>query len=119
MKKSLFIAISLFMFTEMQTNANTIWHPTFPKTNSCYQKDKQLPNVTASYNSSTTQLSVAFGAGQGGKVEIYRNGAKVVNATAAAGASLSYVLRNYGNGNYTVIVSQGNTVVYSENVRVK
>lgn len=119
MKKSLFIAISLFMFTEMQTNANTIWRPTFPKTNSCYQKDKQLPNVTASYNSSTTQLSVAFGAGQGGRVEIYRNGTKVVNAAAPAGASLSYVLRNYGNGDYNVIVSQGNTVVYSNNVTVE
>ena len=103
----------------MQTNANTIWHPTFPKTNSCYQKDKQLPNVTASYNSSTTQLSVAFGAGQGGKVEIYRNGAKVVDATAAADVTLNYVLRNYGKGEYTIIVSRGNTVFYSKQVTVK
>lgn len=71
------------------------------------------------YNSASTLLSVSFPTnGQGGKIEIYRNGTKVVNAAAQAGASLSYVLRNYGVGNYTVIVSQGNTVVYSENMRV-
>ena len=81
---------------------------------------KSIKPVTAEYNSTSTVLNVSFlGNSQGGKVEIYRNGVKVVNITAPAGASLSYVLRNYGKGDYTVIVSQGNTVVYSGNYNVK
>ena len=81
-------------------------------------KVNQTPQV--SYNSASTVLNVSFSANsQGGKVEIYRNGVKVVNTTAPADASLSYVLRNYGKGDYTFIVSQGNTVVYSNNVVVK
>jgi hypothetical protein len=63
-------------------------------------------------------LTVKFPANcQGCKVEIYRNGAKVVSANA--GATLNYVLRNYGKGNYTIVVSSGNTVVYSNSVTVK
>ena len=74
----------------------------------------------ASYNSATTVLTVSFPAnGQGGKVEIYRNGIKVVNAVVQAGASLNYMLRNYGKGNYTIIVSSGKTVVYNGNYIVK
>ncbi|MBO7476678.1 MAG: hypothetical protein J6U04_01945 [Salinivirgaceae bacterium] len=81
-------------------------------------KPNSKPQV--SYNSASTVLSVSFpGNSQGGKVEIYRNGTKVVSTAAPAGASLSFVLRNYGNGDYTVIVSQGNMVVFSNNVEVK
>ena len=81
-------------------------------------KPNTKPQV--SYNSTSTVLNVTFSASsQGGKVEIYRNGVKVVNITAPAGASLSYVLRNYGKGDYTVIVSQGNTVVYSGSYNVE
>ncbi len=76
------------------------------------------PNV--SYNSASTILNISFPSnGQGGKVEIYRNGAKVVGTAAPAGASLSFVLRNYGKGDYSVVVSSGNTVVYSNSVVVK
>ena len=80
------------------------------------------PNKTpqVSYNSASTLLSVMFPTiSQGGKVEIYRNGAKVVNVVAPAGASLSYVLHNYGKGEYTVIVSQGNTMVYNRTMKVR
>ena len=80
------------------------------------------PNSTpkVSYNSKSTVLNVSFPAtSQGGKVEIYRNGVKVVNTSAPARASLSFVLSNYGKGDYTVIVSCGNTVVYSNYVTVK
>ena len=88
-----------------------------PQPHRC-QQIKKTPQV--SYNSVSTVLNVLFpGNGQGGKVEIYRNGAKVVCVVAPAGASLSYVLRNYGVGNYTVVVSSGKTVVYSNNVTVK
>lgn len=89
-----------------------------------YQRPHKCPKPTSkpqvSYNSASTVLSVSFhGNRQGGKVEIYRNGAKVVSTAAPAGASLSFVLRNYGKGDYTVIVSQGNMVVFSNNVEVK
>lgn len=91
---------------------NPIYRP-----HKCQSINKQVP---AGYNASTTALTIQFpGNGQGGKVEIYRSGAKVVNATAPAGASLSYVLRNYGAGSYTIIVSSGKTVVYSNSVTVK
>ena len=87
------------------------------RTHKCL-KSNQTPRV--SYNFMSTVLNVSFPSNsQGCKVEIYRNGAKVINAAAPAGASLSYVLRNYGVGNYTVVVSSGKTVVYSNNVTVK
>ena len=74
----------------------------------------------ASYNSATTVLTVSFpNNGQGGKVEIYRNGVKVVDTKATAGASLSYLLRDYGKGNYSIVVSSGKTIVYSKQVTVK
>lgn len=73
-----------------------------------------------SYNSASTSLNVLFPAnGRGGKVEIYRNGAKVVDTPAPAGANLCYLMRNYGKGEFTIIVSQGNTVVYSNNITIK
>ena len=73
-----------------------------------------------SYDSASTVLSVMFSSNsQGGKVEIYRNGIKVVNASAQACASLCYMLRNYGKGEFKIIVRQGNTVVYSKQVTVK
>ena len=88
-----------------------------PQPHRC-QQIKKTPQV--SYNFASTVLNVSFpGNGQGGKVEIYRNGVKVVNTSAPAGASLSYVLRNYGAGDYTIVVSQGNTVVYSRTMKIK
>ncbi len=92
--------------------------------NSWLHKPPRSPKANkmpiASYNPSSTVLNVSFPFnGQGGKVEIYRNGTKVVSTNASAGAMLCYMLRNYGKGNYTVIVSSGNTVVYSNCVIVK
>lgn len=88
-----------------------------------YNRPHRCPRPTTvqvSYNSTSTTLNVSFPTnGQGGRVEIYRNGTKVINAAAPADASLSYVLRNYGTGDYTVVVSQGNTVVYNRQVTVK
>jgi hypothetical protein len=52
-------------------------------------------------------------------VEVYRDGAKVAGITANAGTTFSCVLREYGEGNYTVIVSSGNTVVDSRNFTVR
>lgn len=73
-----------------------------------------------SYNSSSTVLNVSFpGNGQDGKIEIYRNGAEVLNTSAPVGASFSFMLCNYGKGDYTVIVSCGNTIVYGGSYNVK
>ena len=126
MRKKIFLAIGMFVLTVMNVDAQSknkavaIWHPKFPQINS--QKGKGLcdTRVIASYNAPTTTLTVKFPSNsQGGKVEIYRSGVKVVNTSAPADASLSFVLRNYGKGDYTVIVSSGNTVVYSNYVTVK
>lgn len=89
-----------------------------------YNRPHRCPRPTTivqvSYNSASTTLNVSFPTNaQGGKIEIYRNGAKVVNAAAPAGASLSYVLRKYGIGSYAIIVSSGKTVVYNNCVEVK
>ena len=87
------------------------------RTHKC-NRNNRTPNV--SYNSTSTVLNVSFPVNsQGGKVEIYSNGIKVVNATVPAGASLNYVLRNYGKGEYTIIVSQGNMVVYNRTMKVR
>ena len=87
------------------------------KPHRCAQQNN-TPKV--SYNSATTVLNVSFpGNWQGGKVEIHRNGTLVVDVKAPAGTTLCYMLRNYGKGNYTVIVSSGNTVVYYGNYVVK
>ena len=89
-----------------------------------YYRPHRCPKPTSkpqvSYNSSSTVLNVSFpGNSQGGKVVIYRNGTLVVIVNASASAALCYTLRNYGTGNYTVVVSSGNTVVYSNSVEVK
>ena len=84
----------------------------------CSKRPNANPNI--SYNAFSTALTVRLPSNsQGGRVEIYRNGIKVVNATLPAGATLNYMLRNYGKGEFTIIVNQGNTVVYSNSVIVK
>lgn len=125
MNKKILLAIGMLM-TETtvealnQSGSDPIWIPPPPKGNSQKSKVQNYSFAIATYNASTTALTVKFPAnGQNGKVEIYRNGVKVVNTMATAGVNLSFVLRIYGKGNYTIIVSQGNTVVYSNNVEVK
>ncbi|MBR2194796.1 MAG: hypothetical protein IJ911_04205 [Salinivirgaceae bacterium] len=81
---------------------------------------KPVVEAKVSYNPASTVLNVSFpGNWQGGKVEIYRNGTRVVGVKAQAGASLCYTLRNYGKGEFTIIVSQGNMVVYRGSYNVK
>ena len=123
--KKVFLMAALFAVSGMvaEVSAQTIGDvirrgdPEHPKPHKC-PKPTSTPKV--SYNSTSTVLNVSFsGNSQGGKVEIYRSGVKVVNTSAPAGASLSFVLRNYGKGDYTIIVIQGNMVIFSENMRVK
>lgn len=124
MNKKFFIVTAALMFAMSASagtypdgdddNTKTIHRPRGVK-----RKNTEM-RPQLSYNSVSTVLNVLLPANsRDGKVEIYRNGARVVSANAPASATLSYVLRNYGTGNYTVIVSQGNTVVYSNNVVVK
>ena len=82
-------------------------------------KSPRQQSVSVNYNQTTTLLDILFCAEQSGKVEIYRNGSLVACTKALAGASLSYVLSNYGKGDYAIIVSSGNTVVYSRSCIVK
>jgi hypothetical protein len=87
-----------------------------------YKRPHRCPKhhkPTISYNTSSTALTVNFPAANGGKVEIYRNGSLVVSANAPAGSTLNYVLRNYGAGDYTVVVSCGNTAIYNGIYEVK
>jgi hypothetical protein len=73
-----------------------------------------------SYDEASTILTVKFSShSRGGLVEVYRDGAKVAGITANAGTTFSCVLREYGEGDYTVIVSNGNTVVDSKNFTVR
>ena len=128
MKKVFFMAAILAVSGVMtnvsaQTTGRTLTNNNIPdddyhKPNRCLKQQYKIPNVF--YNSSTTILTLLFPSnGQGGKVEIYRNGAKVVNTKVPAGAMLNYALRDYGKGDYTIVVSQGNMVVYSKQVIVK
>lgn len=125
MGKKKFLAIGILMLTGVAVEAQNggeavaIWNPTLPIRNSQAHKVQNAIRTTTSYNSASTALTVKFPATGGGKVEIYRNGAKVVSANAAAGATLCYTLRNYGRGNYTVIISGRNTVVYCRSMNVK
>ena len=56
---------------------------------------------------------------QGGTVDVYHNGAKVAGITANGGTTFSCTLRDYGTGDYNVIVSNGNTVIDNKNYTVK
>ena len=80
---------------------------------------RQIP-VRVSYDESSTVLTVYFPQNSnGGTVEVYRDGLKVSAITAGGGTTFSCMLNDYGEGEYDIIVSKGNTVVYSKNVSVR
>ncbi|MBR4272540.1 MAG: hypothetical protein IKQ30_06850 [Bacteroidales bacterium] len=56
---------------------------------------------------------------QSSTAEVFREGMKVTGVTANGGTTFSCKLRDYGTGNYNVIVSSGNTVIDSRNYTVK
>ncbi len=75
---------------------------------------------TVSYDEASTTLTVRFQSNsQGGTVDVYRDDEKVAGITANSGTTFSCILREYGEGNYNVIVSNGNTVVESKSFTVK
>lgn len=77
-------------------------------------------SVSVSYDDSSTLLTVNFPSNtEGGTVEVYREGLKVSAMTAGGGTTFSCMLNDYGEGDYDIIVSNGNTVVYSRNISVR
>ncbi len=77
-------------------------------------------SVRMSYDESSTLLTVNFPQNSnGGTVDVYREGLKVSAMTAGSGTTFSCTLKDYGEGDYDIIVSNGNTVVYSKNVTVR
>jgi len=80
----------------------------------------QGASVCVSYDASSTVLTVQFTSNlHGSTVDVYRDGEKVAGITANSGTTFSCVLREYGVGNYNVIVSNGNTVIDSKNFTVR
>ncbi len=77
-------------------------------------------SVNVSYDDSSTLLAVNFPSNtEGGTVEVFCNGSKVAGITTGGSTTFSCILKNYGEGDYDIIVSRGNTVVYSRNVIVR
>lgn len=80
----------------------------------------RLHKPVVSYDEASTMLTVQFSSySHGGTVEVYHDGEKVAGITANSGTTFGCVLREYGTGNYNVIVSNGNTVIYSKNFTVR
>ena len=86
-------------------------------------KSSVRPHKTSaivSYDEASTMLTVQFSPNShGGTIDVYRDGVKVAGITANSGTTFSCILREYGDGNYNVIVSNGNTVIDSKNFTVR
>ena len=84
------------------------------------QIHKKVATVNVSYDAMTTILNVDFPANSlGGTVEVFKNGSRIGAMTSGAGTTFGCVLMDYGVGQYSVIVTHGNTVLYSKNIEVK
>lgn len=71
-----------------------------------------------SYDAASTVLTVKFPP-KGGTLTVTHNGTQVASMTAGSGTTFRSELRQYGTGNYTVIVSNGKTVMETKNYVVK
>jgi hypothetical protein len=83
---------------------------------------RPVKNTTysVSYNSATTNLTVDFRENSSTyQVEVFRNGSKVAGMSASGNTTFSCTLKDYGEGDYDIIVSSGNTVVYSRNIIIR
>lgn len=96
-------------------------HQNYPKTKPP-RSIRPIRNTTysVSYNSATTNLTVDFRENSSTyQVEVFRNGSKVAGMSASGNTTFSCTLKNYGIGNYDVIISSGGTVISSKNYIVK
>ena len=93
---------------------------TFPKPHGSGRPSHWTTTVNVAFDAASTVLTVSFPSNsQGGNIEVFRDGAKVTGITANGGTTFSCTLRDYGTGNYHVIVSSGNTVIDNKNYTVK
>lgn len=77
-------------------------------------------SATISYDEASTMLMVNFSSNShGSAVEVLHDGAQVADITANSGTTFSCILRDYGEGNYTVIVFSSSTVIETKNFTVK
>lgn len=110
------VSASAQRYKRMCYNPNekhTIWTPKF-------SVRPHRASASVSYDAASTTLTVKFPSKlQSGTVEVYRDGAKVAGITTNGGTTFSCCLREYGTGNYTVIVSNGKTLVDSKNYTVR
>ena len=84
------------------------------------QRHNWNTSIRIQFDAASTVLTVTFPSNShGGTVEVFRNGTKVAGVTANSGTTFSCKLRDYGAGNYNVIVSSGNTVIDSKNFTVR
>ena len=123
---ALLAATGIFTSTSAQVNSfamsidNGETDDSFRKPHKICRPTPNKPTANVSYDASTTTLTVKFlSNSRRGTVDVYRNGAKVAGVTANSGTIFSCKLREYGMGNYNVIISNGNTVIGSKNYIVK
>lgn len=96
-------------------------HQNYPKTKPP-RSIRPIRNTTysVSYNNATTNLTVDFRENSSTyQVEVFRNGSKVAGMSASGNTTFSCTLKNYGIGNYDVIISSGGTVISAKNYIVK
>ncbi len=110
------VSASAQRYKRMCCNPNekhTIWTPKF-------SVRPHKMSAIVSYDEASTALTVKFcQISQSNTVEVYRDGAKVAGITTNGGTTFSCRLREYGEGNYAVIVSNGKTVVETKNFTVR
>ncbi|MBQ3657487.1 MAG: hypothetical protein II956_11670 [Bacteroidales bacterium] len=129
MNKKVFITTTFVMLATIHANAQNVSNgygvagidPTkFPDPTRKIINEPIKPSVNVSYNISSTVLTVSFSSiSNGGTVEVYRDGVIVAGISAGGGTTFSCMLNDYGEGDYYIIVSQGNTVVYSKNITIR
>lgn len=93
---------------------------TYPQPHGSIRPPHWTKSCDILYDAASTVLTVKFPSNsQGITVEVNRNGAKVTGITSTGGTTFICALREYGTGNYNIIVSNGNTVIDSKNYNVK
>ena len=108
------VSASAQRYKRMCYNPNekhTIWTPKF-------SVRPHRASAVISYDAASMVLTVKFPS-NGGTLIVTHNGTQVASMTAGSGTTFRSELRQYGTGNYTVIVSNGKTVVEIKNYVVR
>jgi len=129
MKKVILLAAALIAVSGAMTQASAQISKKFkgeedggnhmPWPHKSIKHHRQMP-IYVSYDDSSTLLTVNFPSNtEEGTVEVFCNGSKVAGITTGGSTTFSCILKDYGEGDYDIIVSRGNTVVYSRNITVR